>query len=125
MADSDITTDQMTKVLGYASVGFGVAGMLAPSALRRSYGLGKSDPDGALAYLGRMWGTRTLVLGAVALGARSADEQRRVLMLAAGMNAFDALTAAGTSALPSRTRAMGALTSGFFAATSAYGATLD
>jgi hypothetical protein len=125
MTSSENTLDQMTKLLGGASVGFGVVGMLAPAALRRSYGMKASDPGGELAYLGRMWGTRTLVLGAVALGARTPEEQRRVLMLAAGMNAFDALTAATTGALPSKTRAMGALTSGFFAASSAYGATTD
>lgn len=124
MTSSDTPLDQMTKLLGVASAGFGVVGMLAPGALRRSYGMSASDPGGELAYLGRMWGTRTLVLGAFALGAQSPEEQRRVLMLAAGLNAFDALTAASTGALPTKTRVMGAVTSGFFAASSAYGATI-
>lgn len=125
MTSNDTTLDQMTQLLGWGSVGFGVLGMLAPNSLRRSYGMDKGDPGGELTYFGRMWGTRTLVLGAVALGAQSAEEQRRVLMLAAGLNAFDALTAASIRRLPTRTRVMGAVTSGFFAVSSAYGATAE
>jgi hypothetical protein len=118
----DITTEQITRFLGAASVGFGVAGMLAPTTLRRVYGVTESDPGGGLVYLGRMWGSRTFVIGALALAAKAPEDQRRVLALAAGMNAFDALVAAGARALPTRSRVMGSMTSGFFAAVSAYGA---
>jgi hypothetical protein len=72
-----------------------------------------------------MWGSRTFVIGALALAAKAPEDQRRVLALAAGMNAFDALVAAGARALPARSRVMGSMTSGFFAVVSAYGANQD
>jgi hypothetical protein len=120
----EITAEQVTTLLAAGSLGFGVIGALAPATLRRAYGMGAADPDGGLTYLGRMWGSRTAVLGAMALAAKSPEDQRRLATLAAAMNAFDALAAAGTASLPTRTRVMGAMTSGFFAAAAAYGARL-
>jgi hypothetical protein len=123
MAGTDVTMEQITDVLGVASLGFGVAGVLAPTALRRAYGMSASS--GELTYIGRMWGSRTAVLGALALAAETTAEQRRVAMLVAGMNAMDAVAAAGNTELPGRTRVMGAMTSGLFAAAAAYATTLD
>lgn len=124
MTSDHTSLEQTTRLLGLACMGFGVAGMVAPGPLRRSYGMSAEDPGGELTYLGRMWGTRTLVVGAFVLGAQGAEAQRRALMLGAGLNAFDALAAASTRGLPRRTKVMGAVTSGFFAASSVYGATV-
>lgn len=123
----DISAEQVTTFLGAASLGFGAAGMLAPTMLRRVYGVPGSEDgrNAGLVYLGRMWGSRTAVIGALALAASTKEDRKRVLTLAAGMNAFDAVVAATARSLPPRPRVMGALTSGFFAAASAYGSTLD
>ena len=73
-----------------------------------------------LTYLGRMWGTRSAVLGALVLAAPTAQDRKRIATMAAAMNTLDALTAATTVGLPTSTRTMGALTSGGFAAAAAY-----
>ena len=122
LTDVQITADQTVTLLAVASLGFGAAGVLAPTALRRSYGMTTPAAPGELNYVGRLWGSRTAVIGALALAARGTEQQRVVLTLAAAMNGLDAVTAVTTSSLPARTRVMGALTSGFFAGASAYGA---
>lgn len=123
MADQSVSADQINQLLAYGALGFGVAGVVTPGALHSTYGI--STDSGALTYFGRMWGTRTAVIGALALAADSAEDQRRVATLAMGMNAVDALVAATTRSLPRRTRVMGALTSGGFAAVAAYALSLD
>ena len=112
------TVDTVNKVLGFGALGFGLAGMLAPAALRRSYGMTADSPE--LTYLGRMWGTRTAMVGALSLAAGTDEERKRITALAVAMNAFDSLTAASTAGLPPTTRAMGAMTSAGFAAAGAY-----
>jgi hypothetical protein len=120
MATAALTPDKAHQILAYGALGFGVTAILAPSVLRRSYGM--TTESGELQYFGRMWGTRTAVLGAVAMAAQTDEDRRRLATLSAGMNGMDALVAATTRTLPARTRVMGALTSGAFAVVAAYGA---
>jgi hypothetical protein len=115
---SDAMVDTVNKVLAYGALGFGVAGVLAPTALRKSYGMSVEGPE--LTYLGRMWGTRNVVLGALSLGASTEEERKRYAMVTIGMNVLDSLTAATTDGLPGSTRVMGALTSAGFAAAGVY-----
>ena len=115
---SDTTVDTVNKVLAYGALGFGAAAVLAPTTLRKSYGMSAEGPE--LTYLGRMWGTRNLVLGALSLGASSDEERKRYAMVTIGMNTMDSLTAASTAGLPGATRVMGALTSAGFAAAGVY-----
>lgn len=123
MAHQSVSADQIHQFLAYGALGFGVAGILAPGALRHTYGM---DTDSAeLAYFGRMWGSRTAVIGVLALAADSAESRRLVATLAMGSNAADAVVAATTKGLPRRTRVLGALTSGAFAGAAAYALTLD
>src|SRR5688572_28893110 len=112
------TVDTVNKVLAYGALGFGVAGILAPTALRRSYGMTAEGPE--LTYLGRMWGTRNAVLGVLAMAASTSEDRKRIATVSTAMNALDALTAATTDGLPATTRMMGTLTSGVFAAAAAY-----
>jgi hypothetical protein len=115
---ADTSVDTVNKVLGFGALGFGIAGLLAPTALRRSYGMSADGPE--LTYIGRMWGTRMVVLGALSMAASTDEERKRIGMLAVGMNAMDALTAATTDGLPATTRVMGSLTSAGFAAAGVY-----
>ena len=112
------TVDTVNKALGYGALGFGIAGILAPTALRRTYGMTAEGPE--LTYIGRMWGTRNAVLGALSLAAATAEDRKRIAMVSTAMNALDAMTAATTDGLPTSTRVMGTLTSGAFAAAAAY-----
>jgi hypothetical protein len=115
---ADTSADSINKALGLGALGFGIAGIVAPTALRRSYGMSADGPE--LTYIGRMWGTRMAVLGALSISAATAEDRKRMAMLAIGMNVVDALTAARTDGLPTVTRAMGTLTSAGFAAAGVY-----
>lgn len=114
---TDSTTDTLAKVIGGSSIGFGVMATLAPGVLRKIYG---SSAQGAeLDYFGRMWGTRTTVLGALTLTSSGAERQRLAGM-AAAMNAVDSLAAFSASGAPGKTRVMAGLTSGTFAVAAGY-----
>jgi hypothetical protein len=115
---ADTSVDTVNKVLGYGALGFGLAGIVAPRALRRAYGMTADGPE--LTYLGRMWGTRTAVVGVLSLMASTDEERRRTTMVAIGMNLLDSMTAATTDGLPAATRVMGALTSAGFGAAGVY-----
>ena len=112
------TMDAVDKLLGYGALGFGIAGILAPTTLRRAYGMTAEGPE--LTYLGRMWGTRTAMVGMLSLAASTDEDRKRITTMAVAMNTLDALTAATTDGLPSTTRSLGTLTSAFFAAAGAY-----
>jgi hypothetical protein len=113
--------DTVVKAVGAGSLAFGVVGTLVPGTLRRTYGDGASS-GASLDYFGRTWGTRTAVLGALALMASSAEERKRIATLAAAMNAVDALVALSADGLPRTTRVMAALSSGAFSVAAGYAA---
>ncbi|MCW2710626.1 MAG: hypothetical protein JWP24_820 [Marmoricola sp.] len=113
MTDFDIDDDTLQQGLSWAAIGFGAAATLTPRAFERLYGLKDS---GELRVMTRLWGTRTIVLGAALLGADK-DERRRLTTLAVAMNAADALITAGAgSEVNKRSRVLGSLSSAAFAA---------
>jgi hypothetical protein len=81
---------------------------------------GDKSSGASLDYFGRMWGSRTAVLGALTLLASSDEERRRIAMLGAGMNAVDSLAAFRAQGVPAATRVMAGLTSAGFAGAAAY-----
>ena len=115
------SVDKVAQAIGMGSLGFGLLATAAPGALRRAYG--DKSSGGSLDYFGRMWGTRTAVLGALTLMAGSDEERRRIATLAAAMNAVDSLAAFRAKGVPGATRVMAGLTSAGFAGAAAYVAT--
>ena len=117
---SDAKLETIGRATGVGSLGFGVIAVLAPGALRATYG-DKASQGGALDYFGRTWGTRTAVLGALVLTSKSDEEKKRIASMSAAMNAVDALSAfMGSKEMPASTRVMAGLTSAGFAGASAY-----
>ena len=109
--------DNLRTFVGVGSLGFGALAILSPGTLNKMYGM--DDDSGALAYLGRMWGTRTALLGALTLTA-GPEEQRRLALGGTALNTLDTLSALATPGLSGRTRATAALTTAAFAAATAY-----
>ncbi len=100
--------------LGASAALFGGAGLLAPRALGAAYAV---PPSPHTAQLLRLFGTRMLALAAWTFTARTEEEVDRVLAVAAGLNAVDALTALATSGSTGRAGAVrAAATSGGFGA---------
>lgn len=68
----------------------GVAALTVPSVVARAVGTTPADnPDGA--YLLRLFGSRELVVGAIAAGALGPGTTSRAFLLGAGVDALDAL----------------------------------
>lgn len=113
--------DDVSRQTAFGALGFGAVAIVAPRLFTGVYGL-TSDPN--VRTLARLWGTRTAVLGAVILAEERPEKKRRLMMLGTAMNATDALIAATAgSQVSARGRALGALTSGAFAALGAYALT--
>ena len=110
--------DQKTisNAVAGGALGFGAIGLIAPKVLVGTFGL----PDtGPFRFLSRLWGTRTAVLGFLALTLPE-SERKQVYAAAAAMNAVDAAVAVAAGPdLSGRTKVMAALTSGTFAVASA------
>ena len=107
------TVDNLRTFVGVGSLGFGALAILSPGTLNKMYGM--DDDSAALAYLGRMWGTRTALLGALTLTA-GPEEQRRLALGGTALNTLDTLSVLATPGLSGRTRAMAGLTTAAFAA---------
>jgi hypothetical protein len=69
--------------------------------------------------MGRMWGSRTALLGALSLLA-GPDEQKRLAVGAAALNAVDTAAVLATNGLSGRTKVMAALTTASFCGAAAY-----
>jgi hypothetical protein len=115
---------QLSRAIAFGSIGFGIAGVLSPAGLGRSYGL---DDTPQMRLMGRLFSSRNLALGALALAAEDDAAGDRVLMAAAGINVLDTLAAlaGGSRGLPKRAAAMVALTTVGFAAASVAALTRD
>jgi hypothetical protein len=109
--------DSLRTFIGVGSLGFGALALLSPGTLNKVYGMDDDSPS--LAYLGRMWGSRTALLGALTLTA-GAEEQQRLALGGAALNSVDTLSVLATSGLSGRTRVMAGLTTAAFAAAAAY-----
>lgn len=107
----DEQREQLERGLAVAALGFGAVATLTPRVFTGVYGLG-GDP-GVLG-LARLWGTRTAVLGGLAL---AADDEARGAMMPwlAGMNLADAVLTARADGISARTRTLGTLSSLAFA----------
>jgi hypothetical protein len=111
--------DDIRKWVGYASVGFGAAATVTPRLFLGLYGV---PNDANVRLMTRMWGTRSAVLGTLALVLGDTGDRRTLMTAAAAMNAADTLLIAA-SPVPARARAMGAATTAAFAGAVAYGLT--
>jgi len=111
------TADTLRTAIGAGSLGFGLVAILAPATLAKTYGMNGDSAD--MHYMGRAWGSRTALLGALSLTA-GPEEQQRLAVGAAALNAVDTLAVLATSGLPARTKAMASLTSAAFCAASVY-----
>jgi hypothetical protein len=117
-SQSEATAETIRKFTGFGALGFGAAGALAPSVLNGLYGV--KQQGGEFAYMSRMWGTRTAAIGFLALSLTGEAERRALYLCSAVLNGADAVVAVTTPGLSARTRVMGALTSGGFAAAAVY-----
>ena len=117
MADNAPSTQQLEQALTYGAIGFGALASVLPRVFTGIYGLGGDARTTALA---RTWGTRTAALGGVLALTQEPELKRKVTMIATAMNAFDALVVIRNGRLPARTRVLGALSSGSFAAAGGY-----
>ena len=111
------TTDSVRSAIGFGSLGFGAAALLAPGVLTKVYGMSDESPD--LTYMGRMWGSRTALLGALALTA-GPEEQKRLALGGTALNTIDTLAVLATPGLSARTKVLAGLTTAAFAVASAY-----
>ena len=104
----------LVNALAASAALFGTAGVLAPRTLAAAYAV---PPTPHTTQLFRLFGTRMLALAAWTFTARTDEEVNRLLTVAAGMNAIDALTALATSGSTGRAGAIrAAATSGTFGA---------
>jgi len=109
--------DDIRKAVGVGSVAFGVLAALAPRLFLGMYGV----PDEAnVRAMTRIWGTRTVVLGALVFTLEGTDNKQRLMTMSAAMNATDAVMVATAGGLPARTRVLGSLTSAGFASALGY-----
>jgi hypothetical protein len=110
-------SDDIRKAVGVGSVAFGALAALAPRLFLGMYGV----PDDAnVRTMTRLWGTRTLVLGALVFTLEGDENRRRMMTLAAAMNAADAAMVAAAGGVPARARVLGSLTSAGFAGALGY-----
>jgi hypothetical protein len=114
MSSSTAQTDPLQTAVTASTLGFGAAGLLAPSLLARTYGV--QDPAPEFLYMARLWGTSLLVLGTVGLTTEPGPARRTLLSAAAAQNVVDALSALASKDLPARTRFLAAATSAGFGA---------
>ena len=121
MTDQE-TVDSVRSFIGLGSIGFGAVALLAPGVLTKVYGM--SDASADFHYMGRMWGSRTALLGALSLTA-GPEEQKRLALGATALNAVDTVAVLATDGLSARTKAMAGLTTAAFCAAAAYVAAND
>ena len=108
MARTVAGTSKQTLAKGLAAAGavFGLVSVVAPRAVATGYGV-PVTPAGL--QLQRLFGSRTLVISALALTARTEEEVDRGLAAVAAMNLLDSMTAlmaAGGAARATTVRAI-------------------
>ena len=104
----------MAQALGAVGAAFGAISVLAPRTVANSYGVPVSPPG---LQLQRLFGSRALVVSALALTAKTDEEVDRGLAAVAAMNLLDTLTALGAAGQAGRRTTTRAITSSL-----AYGA---
>ena len=90
--------------LAYGRVAIGALSLMSPSLTARLFLLDpKANPQ--LSYMGRMFGSREIALGAITLAA-SGDTRRRLVQLGVAVDGSDAVTGvvtAASGAVPKKT----------------------
>ena len=104
----------MAQALGVAGAAFGLLSVVAPQAVAKSYGV-PVTPAGL--QLQRLFGSRALVVSALALTAKTDEEVDRGLAAVAAANLLDTVTA-----LAGAGKAGGRTTTWAVASSLAYGA---
>ena len=104
--------EDIRKSVSYASLAFGGMATLTPRLFAWMYGMPR---EANLATMTRLWGTRTALLGAVALALEDSADRRTLMTAVAAMNAADTVVIAAAHGVPVRARVMGALTTAGFA----------
>jgi len=84
----------LARALGAAGAAFGALSVVAPRAVAGGYGV-PVTPGGL--QLQRLFGSRALVISALALTANTNEEADRGLLAVAAMNLLDSITALATS----------------------------
>jgi hypothetical protein len=109
--------EDVRKAVGIGSVAFGALAVLAPRQFLGLYGV----PDEAsVRTMTRLWGTRTLVLGALLFALEGSRDRHQLVTISAAMNTADAVMVAAAGGVPVRARVLGSLTSAGFAGALAY-----
>jgi hypothetical protein len=80
----------LARALGAAGMAFGALSVVAPRVVAGGYGV-PVTPGGL--QLQRLFGSRAMVISALALTAKNDEETDRGLLAVAAMNALDAVTA--------------------------------
>src|SRR4051794_41790846 len=96
-AVAGMSKQTLAKALGATGAAFGALSVVAPRAVAGGYGV-PVTPGGL--QLQRLFGSRALVISALALTARTDEEVDRGLLAVAAMNLLDTVTAlvgAGTA----------------------------
>ncbi len=109
--------EDVQKAVGVGSLAFGVVAALTPRLFLGMYGV---PNEVNVRTMTRIWGTRTAVLGGLALTLEGSENKQTLMTMTAAMNAADALMVATARGLPARTRVLGSLTSAGFAGALAY-----
>lgn len=112
-----VAAEDIENAVGAGSVAFGAVAALAPRVFLGMYGL---PNEANVRTMTRLWGTRTTVLGSLVFTLDGTENKRKLMTLAAAMNAVDALVVASARGVPARTRVLGSLTSAGFAGVLAY-----
>ncbi|WP_375497993.1 DUF4267 domain-containing protein [uncultured Jatrophihabitans sp.] len=109
--------DSVRKAVVVSGVALGAVAVAAPGAFVSTYGL-RATP--ATKIMTRLWGSRSLALGALTLGITDAASRRTLTTVSAALGVGDAalILAAGEVAASSRVR--GALTAAAFVAAHSY-----
>lgn len=116
--DTAQTVETLRKATAGGALAFGALAMFAPGALQRMYGL--PDPSPEARFLGREWGSRTALIGALSLAAAPGPARRSMALGSLALNGADTMISLTAPGLPLRTRLMGAATSAGFGAAAAY-----
>jgi hypothetical protein len=93
-AVAGMSKQTLAKALGAAGAAFGALSVVAPRAVATGYGV-PVTPGGL--QLQRLFGSRALVVSALALTARTEEEVDRGLLAVAAMNLLDTVTALATA----------------------------
>lgn len=109
--------EDVQKAVAIGSVAFGAVAALAPRLFLGLYGV---PDEPSVRTMTRIWGTRTVVLGALGFTLEGTRNQQQLMTMTAAMNAADAAMVAAAGGVPVRARILGSLTSAGFAGATAY-----